>query len=388
MGFSLPPGVGPKQYDIGASIDALFNAYAQQKADERQQVAFEQGQQDRSRALALQNIEQTATFGAPASQFTPQDLQAAQQPAPGPGNLGPNMGITPPEPAHVTALRNYLDMKKNALALGAQQAQAGVAKTQAEGQKAGAEARLAQQKADMFGGDAGGFFDSIAQKVKSGEWSPEQAASFVGRNEDAKLALTGAFVRNGVQALPLQSSADAKVAGASSSAKLSEGGDSQQMARSANSAYKQFDLLQKASDNFARTNNQLLNTPLLQIDATKHPEAQVFKTALSTARIEYARAASGSKSPSDTFMAEAKAALPDGITAAQIGPTLDQLRNSLSEQTRGQLTPASIDNAPPLITPAAKGGKTTKPAPAVGTIKGGYKFRGGNPALPASWVKL
>jgi hypothetical protein len=384
MAFQIPPGVGPKQVDIGASIDALFNAYAQQKADERQQVAFEQGQQDRSRALALQNIEQTATFGAPASQFTPQDLQAAQQPAPGPGTMGPNMGITPPEPAHVTALRNYLDMKKNALALGAQTAQAGLAKTQAEGQKAGAEALLAKQKADMFSGDAGGFFDSIAQKVKNGEWSPEQAASFVGRNEDAKLALTGAFVRNGVQALPLQNAA----AAAKSGAELTGGGSSQEMARSANSAYKQFDLLQKASDNFARTNNQLLNTPLLQIDATKHPEAQVFKTALSTARIEYARAASGSKSPSDTFMAEAKAALPDGITPAQIGPTLDQLRNSLSEQTRGQLTPASIDNAPPLITPAARGGKPAKPAPAVGTVSGGYKFRGGNPALPASWVKL
>jgi hypothetical protein len=385
MAFQVPNGVGPQRVDIGASIDALFNAYARDKAEARQQASFDAEQQDRQRQIALQNIEQTATFGAPASQFTPQDLQAAQQPAPGPGTLGPNMGITPPEAPHVAALRNYLDMKKNALALGAQQAQAGLAKTQAEAQKAGAEASLTGAQAGLLNGSEG-IVSHYVDQIKAGNMTMDDLSN-LGRGDVAnavKLGVGNALAAQGVNVNSLNNQQAANKSGA----ELSGGGSSQEMARSANSAYKQFDLLQQASDNFGRTNSQLLNTPLLKIDATKYPEAQVFKTALSTARIEYARAASGSKSPSDTFMEEAKAALPDGITPKQIGPVLNQLRNSLSEQTRGQLTPATVGNAPPLVDQKAAGGNKPPPAPRVGAVVRGYRFSGGNPALPASWAKL
>ena len=39
-------------------------------------------------------------------------------------------------------------------------------------------------------------------------------------------------------------------------------------------------------------------------------------------------------------------------------------------------------------TPKIKPVEVPADAPAIGTIKGGYKFNGGNPADPASWTKV
>jgi hypothetical protein len=64
-----------------------------------------------------------------------------------------------------------------------------------------------------------------------------------------------------------------------------------------------------------------------------------------------------------------------------------EVYNQAAERYRGYARDSGVnpDNVARTYTP--DGGKRTPPHPAVGTVKGGYTYKGGDPALPSSWAK-
>lgn len=58
------------------------------------------------------------------------------------------------------------------------------------------------------------------------------------------------------------------------------------------------------------------------------------------------------------------------------------LRGASTKDIANLLIPAN------LISPESKARPASRPPPKVGEIKNGYRFKGGDPALPASWVKI
>ena len=52
------------------------------------------------------------------------------------------------------------------------------------------------------------------------------------------------------------------------------------------------------------------------------------------------------------------------------------------------VVPPAQTSSPPAAAPIASGPAPKKPPPPVGTVMGGYRFTGGNPATPESWKPL
>lgn len=132
----------------------------------------------------------------------------------------------------------------------------------------------------------------------------------------------------------------AATAGAEASSRLTQGGSSQVVARTAQSALEQLDLLQKASDKFPRSDTQFMNTPIIALARQRNPQAQQWLIQAQTARAEYATALNRGNSPSKEQIDEATKALPDTITPAQLPAAIQQLRAGLEATVKGQMTPA------------------------------------------------
>lgn len=371
--FQAPGFVQPKTFDqLPKSIDALFTAY-QQGQLERAQLEAATAQ---ARGAQFQNQAAQANFAIANQGLTPQDINqnigAAMQPGPNPNSfyatpvqqpgsqiLGaqpqpqqqmPWMGNqgqpVPQEDPKITTLRNIMQMHLQGAQLGAAKQGAELQKTQAESAKLGAEAGLTQAQVDLMGGSSAAV-DNLYNRIVGGQATTDDLSN-LGRGEVANALKIGVMTKlaaNGIDINKLNREAAAKKAGLESSTRLTEGGSSQELSRAANAAYKQFDLLQKASDETVRFNNQWANKAFLEIAKVADPATAKLMAALSNARIEWARAASGSKSPSDTFMEEAKTALPATITPAQLPGVIEQLKHGLAETVQGQLTPATLDDA-------------------------------------------
>lgn len=124
-------------------------------------------------------------------------------------------------------------------------------------------------------------------------------------------------------------------AGAQAGARFEESGPAQMVARVANSAMEQLDSLQQASDAFPRSNVQAFNTPIMKLDEQTMPEAQAWKIALNSARMEYATALNRGNSPGLENISEAAKALPDTITMKQLPAAIKQLRIGLTNTVKG-----------------------------------------------------
>lgn len=152
-------------------------------------------------------------------------------------------------------------------------------------------------------------------------------------------------------------------AGAGASARLTQGGSSQVVARTAQSAAEQLDLLQKASDQFPRANVQIMNTPIIALAKQGSPAAQRWLIAAQTARAEYATALNRGNSPSNEQIQEAMKALPDTITPGQLPGAIQQLRAGLSATVKGQMTPVGSGGGQGGGNPGGNGGGTNQPHP-------------------------
>lgn len=129
--------------------------------------------------------------------------------------------------------------------------------------------------------------------------------------------------------------------GAAAGARLNEGGAAQMTARTANAANAQLDILSEISRKFPRSNVQLMNTPIIKLDAQTMPEAQNWVIALNSFRNEYASALMRGHMPQGEAQHEVAKALPENITPRQLESAIPLLRRELNALVKGQMTPAT-----------------------------------------------
>lgn len=91
--------------------------------------------------------------------------------------------------------------------------------------------------------------------------------------------------------------------------------------------------------------------------------------------------ASGGAVSSDSARHESMSLINNAQTLPQLYAALDQMHVDT------QLRLKSLDDRQAALRATISGHGTSPPAPAVGTIKNGWKFIGGNPADPKSWSK-
>ena len=340
--FQPPSFQQPLKYEginnLPQTLDQVYQRALEYKKFQAQQQLQQQQMMANSQQMGMARL-QTAPFGFAPEQVTPESIQQAGTGQHAPGSLG-------------ASIQAYMENQQKAMGYGYQKIEAELGKTRSEAMKTGQEGRQAELMNNLLdpsmqGQPGGGLIQNLNAARASGNMTPQQQSEYLSRNPLAHMALVNDMARGGQNIAMMDQQAAAKEAGMKSSAQLTEGGSSQQLARAANSAYKQFGLLQSASDKVSRYNTQLINKSFLDIAKQRSPEAQALMAALASARIEYARAASGSQSPSDVFMAEANKALPDSITPAQLPATITQLKANLFEMTQGQMTPATLQKEQP-----------------------------------------
>jgi hypothetical protein len=121
------------------SLDGIFNAYMQNKATSRQQQIQDQQIADSKGA-------QIRDQGFLNTDLTPERFARANQPAP--SGIPYREGMAPQEDPTDSAIRSFLDRKKQSLAMGAQKEKLGLADTQAGIELQGAQSELARANAD------------------------------------------------------------------------------------------------------------------------------------------------------------------------------------------------------------------------------------------------
>lgn len=138
-----------------------------------------------------------------------------------------------------------------------------------------------------------------------------------------------------------ESSLASAKAGASASARLTQGGSAQMTARTANAAREQLSILEDISSKFPRSNVQLMNTPIIKFDAQTMPEAQNWIIALNSFRNEYASALMRGNMPQGEAQREVAKSLPENITPRQLAAAIPLLRREIDALVKGQMTPAT-----------------------------------------------
>lgn len=137
--------------------------------------------------------------------------------------------------------------------------------------------------------------------------------------------------------------------GAEAGARLTQGGSSQIVARTAQSANKQLDILEKESGSFPRSDTRLLNTPLIKLAQQNTANSARYLVALNSFRYEYATALARGNKPSQEDSQEAQRALPDNITPSQLEATIPLLRQLLAATVEGQMTPAGSRQSSDMV---------------------------------------
>jgi hypothetical protein len=229
--FQIPAFVHAQDYSgIGKSIDDLFSAYAQGKLQAQQlalgqtQLAAAQQQQQGAEAsfrlanggLSPQEVNQylpqamqprgmvpsqPITPGLPQSQAQPPVLNsvmaqpdALTAPVPGVQQAPQPVSMQPAvEDPKLATVRAILAMHQQSNQLGAAQQVAGLQKTQAEAQKAGAEAGLTQAQVALLGG-TGNVVDSFINQMKSGNATLDDLSNF-GRGDVANAIREGVMAK-------------------------------------------------------------------------------------------------------------------------------------------------------------------------------------------------
>jgi hypothetical protein len=145
-------------------------------------------------------------------------------------------------------------------------------------------------------------------------------------------------------------------------------------------ALQTFPLVREASAALPRTNMPKINQLLEAAQTgTGDPRWITLGTALNTAINAYARAVSPSGTPTVSDKEHARSLLAEHLADGQINAALDIMQREM--EAASNAPKRVMENQRTRIT----AGGSRSAGPAVGTIEGGYRFKGGNPADPSAW---
>lgn len=377
--------------DISGGLESLFNNYLAMKQNQRSQTGsenqnaiYQQQLAAGNRASAGQNLQETVQFGAPLTTFNPDQLQQASTQA---TSQDQQMAQDQEHPmiAHLRSGINQIRQQRQA-----QMAESGatLAKTQAETAKTQSEAALngVFTGAAGVGGGQGGGLDAWASQlrddVQSGRKAPSQAqaeASRLGPNGMGRLIVDKALA--GLDQASLEANFKGKEAGAT----LENSAAIQVPARLQKSLMPSFDYLDTISQNADKSQYQLINKHGIAIAASMGDRmAQHLQDVSNAISEEFAANLGGTGSDAKLHL---------GMSLFDKAKTPEQIHDAVTFMKHNAInrSEAYLGKEPSAIPiPAQFGGasQNAPAAPAVGAQEGGYKFRGGNPALPASWVKI
>lgn len=143
-------------------------------------------------------------------------------------------------------------------------------------------------------------------------------------------------------------------------------------------ALQTFPIVREASAALPRTNMPKINQLLEAAQTgTGDPRWITLGTALNTAINAYARAVSPSGTPTVSDKEHARSLLAEHLADGQINAALDIMQREM--EAASNAPKRVMENQRTRITGARAAG------PSVGTVEGGYRFKGGNPADPNSW---
>lgn len=147
-------------------------------------------------------------------------------------------------------------------------------------------------------------------------------------------------------------------------------------------AQKLGDLALQASDQLARTNAPTINAGLNKL-REQGGDAQItqFNVALNGFKNAYSRAISPSGAPTVHDKQHADELFSTNQSPAQFRAAMAQAKKEMAAALAAPKDVMSAQKA------RISGRQSESVAPAVGTVEGGYRFKGGDPSSPSSWEK-
>jgi len=162
-------------------------------------------------------------------------------------------------------------------------------------------------------------------------------------------------------------------------------------------AYGMADLVTEASSKASRTQFMPINKALNAFNTNTGDTAiREFGAAINSFINAYARAVSPTGAPTVSDKDHAREMLSTADSHQQVVAVIGQLKREMEAAgaapgTVKENLRKGFKEPPGVGAPAAPASAPTtsrKVAPAVGTVQSGYRFKGGDPAIPASWEKV
>lgn len=342
----------------------------------------------------------------------PQQQPVFPQPAiggQGPTNLPMSQGQAPQDTRSLNLHALWQQQYQQANALNTQKEQAGIADTKSQTYQRTALGDLASARAAQPGGGQGGqqlapdHMAALRYGVEIGILAPQEMTF---RGPKTTILAEGIMNRPDFQDWyskqqpgtidplasnfnPMQSDVTftGNKIGEGTAQRYQRGGPAQTLGRYASSTRNVIQLFSQASEAYDRMPVEFLNTPYNAMAKQTSGPALRFRNFVADLRAHMATMYAKGNAPQDLDRKQAVEAIPDTITPNQARYMIPYWNQIVDSQVEGMMTPVGQPDVQSANQRLGQAGITTNQGLKPGTIKKGYKFKGGNPADKNSWVK-